>query len=137
MGGGYRKSLYDVFVLFPFQRTGGVDQPPSGLQIPERPLEDLTLQLGETRQIGQTQPPLDLGIPRQRSCAGARGVHQDPIELRIKWECRGGIQNHALGLRRDVRQTFQISIAGDSTIKRLSGIAAARAFFVGRSPSEV
>src|SRR5258706_4857917 len=49
VGGGDRQTRHNVFVFFPFQRTGGVDQPPAGLQTIERPLEDLALQLSEAR----------------------------------------------------------------------------------------
>ena len=33
MGGGYRESSYDVFVFFPFERTGRIDQAPAWIQL--------------------------------------------------------------------------------------------------------
>src|SRR5665213_1421674 len=84
MGGGYRQSVYYVFVFFPFERTGGIDQLAAGLQVWKRLFQDLALHIGEPRQVGLAQPPFDLGIARQGSGSRARRVDQNSVELRIE-----------------------------------------------------
>ena len=75
------KPCDDVFIFFPFQGAGGVDQPPAGLQVWERVLQDFALQGGEPREVARAQPPLDLGIARQGSGSRAGRVDQDAVEL--------------------------------------------------------
>ena len=75
------KPCNDVFIFFPFERTGGVDQPPAGLQVWERAARGFCAADRRNAAGRRAQPPLDLGIARQRAGSGAGRVHQDPVEL--------------------------------------------------------
>ena len=79
--GSARGNRDDVFIFFPFERTCGIDQPSAGLQVRKR-LSRIFRWRRETRQVALAQPPLDLGIARQRAGSRAGRIDQNPIEFR-------------------------------------------------------
>ena len=110
-GGAWRlpaSPATDVFIFFPFERTGGVDQPAAGLQVwRARVSRILRCSSGEARRdrVSRSRHLISglrarVPVPEQGASTRIRS------NFAVEGQGRGGIQDHALRFCGNVRQAF-------------------------------
>src|SRR5258708_14635545 len=67
------EARYNLLILLGFEGTSGVHQAPIKLQLPDRPVEHFPLPVLKASKVFRLEPPLVLGIARERSGSVARG----------------------------------------------------------------
>src|SRR5262249_51936090 len=85
---------HDGFILFFFEGAGGVNKQATGCQAVQGISEDLYLPQVQVTRVCRLQPPLDLWIAGEGSCARARSVDQNTIEAASKRKRTGGVQGN-------------------------------------------
>src|SRR5712692_4542730 len=132
------------FVLLRFERASGIHEPPSRSERLQRPGQYGLLPQGEVVDVRQPELPLDFGIASQRPGAGARHVHEDPVEARGERKGSGGIQRDQRHRQRTQAphcdEPVMIEIASDGAARpvaplfeRLEGFAAGSGAHVEKS----
>ena len=127
IGGSRQHRGNDLLVLLRLQRTGRVDNTPSGTNGAQSSRKDRSLAFSLTSEIGQVQPVANLRIAAQRAGATARHVGQDKIISRRSsvsaLHRRGGIRRDPpSGARRFVICSNLAALDSQATM-RACGVA--------------
>ena len=119
-----------VFVLFAFERTGGVNQKAVRRELRKSVAQDGDLALLESGEIFGLQLPFDFGIAGQRAGAGTGGVDQDAIEWAAERQRMAGVEHDDGNVERRERSgAAGVKFGGDGANRGFDGL---RRFVAGR-----
>ena len=81
-----------ILIFFRFERTRRIHEPATEREVCERHLNHPRLQLMKLGELFRAKPPANFRMPCESSGAGARRVHQNPVELDPEGKRARGVQ---------------------------------------------